>query len=50
MGKLSYKLRVPDAVAGLPVPLPGLRRTAEPDWSTRLQTVNSAQLTPVVRV
>jgi len=27
-----------DAVAGLPVPLPGLRRTAEPVWSTRLQT------------
>jgi len=27
-----------DAVAGLPVPLSGLRRTAEPVWSTRLQT------------
>ena len=40
MGKLSYndKLRMPDAVAGLLVPLPGLRRTAEPVWSTRLQT------------
>jgi len=25
-------------VAGLPVPLAGLRRTAEPVWSTRLQT------------
>jgi len=25
-------------VAGLPVPLPGLHRTAEPVWSTRLQT------------
>jgi len=23
-----------DAVSGLPIPLPGLRRTAEPVWST----------------
>ena len=27
-----------NAVAGLPVPLPGLRSTAEPVWSTRLHT------------
>jgi len=27
-----------DAVAGLPVPLPGSRRMAEPVWSTQLQT------------
>jgi len=27
-----------DAVAGLPVQLPGLCTTAEPVWSTRLQT------------
>ena len=27
-----------DAVAGLPVSLPGLCRMAEPVWSTRLQT------------
>jgi len=29
---------VADAVGGLPVPLPGLRRMAEPVRSTRLQT------------
>jgi len=28
-------------VAGLPVPLPGLRRTAEPVWLTRLQTFST---------
>jgi len=27
-----------EAVAGLPLPLRGLHRTAEPVWSTRLQT------------
>jgi len=27
-----------DAVAGIPVPLPGLSRMAEPVWLTRLQT------------
>jgi len=39
MGKLSYNDKLhADAVVGLPVPVPGLRRTAEPVWSTRLQT------------
>ena len=39
MGKLSYNDNVhADALAGPPVPLPGLRRTAEPVRSTRLQT------------
>ena len=37
-----------DAVAGLPVALSGLRRTAEPVWATRLQTfLNSVQLSPL---
>jgi len=35
-----------DAVAGLPVPLPGLHRTAQPVQPTQLQT---AQLSPFVR-
>ena len=42
-----------DAVAGLPVPLLGLHRTAEPVWSTRLRTLLTmliAQLPPVVAV
>jgi len=42
-----------DAVAGLPVPLPaGLRRTAEPVWSTLLHAdfLTSAQLSLFVRV
>jgi len=39
-GKIVLKRQTvhADDVAGLPVPLPGLRRTAEPVWSTRLQT------------
>jgi len=35
---LQWQTAHADAVAGLPVPLAGLRRTAEPVWSTRLQT------------
>ena len=51
-GKIVLKRQTAhaDAVAGLVVPLPGLRRTAEPVWSTRLQTFNSVQLSPFVRV
>ena len=40
MGKFVLKRQTvhADAVAGLPVPLSGLRRMAELVWSTRLQT------------
>ena len=40
MGKFVLKRQTvhADTVVGLPVPLSGLRRTAEPVWSTRLQT------------
>jgi len=39
-GKIVLKRQTAhaDAVTGLPVPLSGLRRTAEIVWSTRLQT------------
>jgi len=39
-GKIVLKRQTAhaDAVAGLPVRLPGLHRTAEPVWSTRLHT------------
>jgi len=38
-GKIVLKRQTmhADAVAGLPVPPPGLHRTSESEWSTRLQ-------------
>jgi len=49
MGKLDIRQTAhADAVADLP--LPGLRRTAEPAVDSTADFLNSAQLSPFVRV